>query len=77
MFVAAIIGAERLLRVDFDARAMPIQFSFLALEGIEERRAKWGDASPGYGRPTGFRLAVLQRLDALKRKLPLSPATQP
>jgi hypothetical protein len=54
MFVAAVIGPERLLRVDFDARALLIRYSFLALEGIEERMTKWGGVLPGYGRPVGF-----------------------
>jgi hypothetical protein len=54
IFVVAVIGAERLLRVDFDAKASPVSFVKLALEGLKQKTAEWGNALPGYGRPTGF-----------------------
>jgi hypothetical protein len=54
LFIAAIIGAERLLRVDFEPRARPVQFVRLALDGVKQRLAEWRHPLPGYGRPTGI-----------------------
>jgi hypothetical protein len=54
MFVAGVIGVERLLRVDFDAKASPIGFVKLALEEVRQRLSQWGSAIPAFGRPTGI-----------------------
>jgi hypothetical protein len=54
MFIAAVIGVERLLRVDFEPNARPVQFVRLALDGVKQRLAKWRGALPGYGRVTGI-----------------------
>jgi hypothetical protein len=57
MFLAAVIGVERLLRIDFDADARPVSFVRFAVEGVEQKRAQWGSnggALPGYGEPTGI-----------------------
>ena len=53
MFVAAVIGVERLLRVDFDTSASPVQFVKLALGGVKQKMAEWSGQLPGYGRLTG------------------------
>ena len=54
MFLAAVIGVERLLRVDFDVNASPVLFVRLALGGVKQKLAEWGGTLPGYGRPTGI-----------------------
>jgi hypothetical protein len=57
MFLAAVIGVERLLRIDFDANARPVSFVRFAVEGVKQKRAQWGSnggALPGYGEPTGI-----------------------
>jgi hypothetical protein len=54
MFAVAVIGVERLLRVDFDSKASPVSFVKLALKGLRQKTAEWGSALPGYGRPTGI-----------------------
>jgi len=57
MFLAAVIGVERLLRIDFDANARPVSFVRLAVEGAKQKTAQWGSnggALPGYGEPTGI-----------------------
>ncbi len=54
-FVAAIIGVERLLRVDFHETANPITFFHLALGGLKVKLAEWrSDQLPAFGRPTGI-----------------------
>ena len=54
MFVAAIIGAERLLRVDFDLDGEAESYVKKSLEGVESRLAKWNGTIPAFGRPTGL-----------------------
>jgi hypothetical protein len=54
MFVAAVISVERILRVNFHANAKPISFVKLALDGVKQKTAKWGNALPGFGRPIGI-----------------------
>jgi hypothetical protein len=60
IFVAAIIGVERLLGIDFDLALPPLSYASQALTGI--RRRLWefssesgriADALPGFGRPIG------------------------
>jgi hypothetical protein len=41
IFIAAIIGVDRLLRVEFQTGARPVQFVTLALDGVKQRLAKW------------------------------------
>ena len=60
IFVAAIIGVERLLRIDFDLALPPVSYASQALAGIRRRlsefRSESGkipDALPGFGRPIG------------------------
>jgi hypothetical protein len=53
-FVAAVIGVERLLRVDLDAAAAPVTFAGQALRAVRRRLAQWGsDQLPAFGRPIG------------------------
>jgi len=54
MFIAAVIGAERLLRIDFDAKVSPVTSVKLALEGLKQKTGEWGSVLPGYGRPAGI-----------------------
>jgi hypothetical protein len=54
VFVAAIIGAERLLRVDFDLDREGESYVKKSLEGVERRVAKWNGTIPAFGRPTGL-----------------------
>jgi hypothetical protein len=54
VFVAAIIGAERLLRVDFDLDGEHESYAKKSLEGFERRLAKWNGTIPAFGRPTGL-----------------------
>ena len=53
VFIAAVIGVDRLLRVDFGPEVKPVQFVQLALDGVKQRLAEWRHPLPGYGRPTG------------------------
>jgi hypothetical protein len=54
IFIAAIIGVERLLRVDFDVNVSPVSFVKLALDGVKQKLAEWGSTIPAFGRPTGI-----------------------
>ena len=54
IFVAAIIGAERLLRVDFDFDGERKSYIKKSLEGVQRRLAKWHGMIPAFGRPTGL-----------------------
>ena len=54
VFVAAIIGAERLLRVNFDLDGERESYVKKSLEGFERRLAKWNGTIPAFGRPTGL-----------------------
>ena len=60
IFVAAIIGVERLLRIDFDLALPPVSYTSQALAGIRRRLSEFRiesgripDALPAFGRPTG------------------------
>jgi hypothetical protein len=50
----ALMGVDRLLRIDFDTNADPVRFLSLALEGFEQKTAQWGRTFPGFGKPTGI-----------------------
>jgi hypothetical protein len=54
LFVAAVIGVEVLLRVDFDLTAGPATFLRQALDGLRQRLARWHGYLPAYGRATGL-----------------------
>jgi hypothetical protein len=54
IFVAAVIGAERLLRVDFNLDGERKSYVKKSLEGVERRLAKWHGTIPAFGRPTGL-----------------------
>jgi hypothetical protein len=52
--MAAMIGVNRLLRVDFDLTAGPLTFVEQALGGVRQKLASWkSPAIPTFGRPTG------------------------
>lgn len=54
IFLAAVIGVDRLLRVDFDLTQKPVSFTDQALQGVREKLAEWKSQSlPAFGRPTG------------------------
>jgi hypothetical protein len=61
IFVAATIGIERLLRIDFNLALPPVSYACQALAGIRRRlsefRSESGripDALPAFGRPIGM-----------------------
>jgi hypothetical protein len=65
LFVAAVIGVERLLRVDLDPTEGPLTYIDQALKGVRQKLARWnskvdvsavglGDLPlPAFGRPVG------------------------
>jgi hypothetical protein len=60
IFVAAVIGVERLLRIDFDLTLPPVSYVSQALAGVRRKltefRSESGripDALPAFGRPIG------------------------
>ncbi len=53
--VAAILGVERLLRIDFDLAASPITFAIQVREGVCQMLARWKSRTiPAFGAATGF-----------------------
>jgi hypothetical protein len=60
IFVAAFIGIERLLRIDFDHALVPVTYTNQALAGVRRKLAEFGSGSgrisetlPALGRPIG------------------------
>jgi hypothetical protein len=54
IFVAAFIGVNRLIRVDFDLPANPTTFVQQALRGLREKLAGWKVGEiPTFGKPVG------------------------
>ena len=52
IFVAAFIGVDRLLRVDFDHTANPTTFVQQAVRGVREKLARWKIGEiPTFGKP--------------------------
>ncbi len=52
LHIAAILGIERLRRVDFDLTESPVTFVKQALDGVREKLARWkSDQIPTFGRP--------------------------
>jgi hypothetical protein len=55
MFVAGIIGIDRLLRIEMDLMKSPVTFPSQAITGIDEKLRRWkSDRLPGFGSPLGF-----------------------
>ena len=55
IFVAAILGVDRLRRVDFDLKQGPASYIKQSLNGVREKLARWkSDQIPTFGRPTGL-----------------------
>jgi hypothetical protein len=54
IFVAAFIGVDVLLRVDFDLTAGSISFVQQSLDGLRHKLARWRGSLPAFGRPVGF-----------------------
>ena len=54
IFAAAMIGVDRLLRVNFEQATSPISFLEQALVGVGKKLAEWNaERLPCFGRPTG------------------------
>jgi hypothetical protein len=54
LFVAALIGVDVLLRIDFDLTADPITFQKQARDGLRDKLARWHGCLPAFGRPIGL-----------------------
>jgi hypothetical protein len=54
IFVAAFIGVDVLLRIDFDLTADPLTFVKQSLDGLRKKLARWHGSLPAFGRPVGF-----------------------
>ena len=54
IFVAAFIGVDVLLRVDFDLTAAPVTFVQQSQDGLRHKLARWRGSLPAFGRPVGF-----------------------
>ena len=54
LFVAAVIGVERLLRLDLDGSQDPVTYVTQARARLSQRLAKWKGALPAFGRPVGL-----------------------
>lgn len=54
IFVAAVLGVDRLLRIDFDLSKDPSTFVSQALSGLNQKLQKWGSSIPAFGKPIGF-----------------------
>ena len=50
LFVAALIGVDVLLRIDFDLTADPTTFQKQALDGLRDKLARWRGCLPAFGR---------------------------
>ena len=55
LFVAAILGIERLRRVDFDLSESPVTYIQQALDGLRGKLVRWNsDQIPTFGKPVGI-----------------------
>jgi hypothetical protein len=54
IFVAALIGVDVLLRLDFDLSSGPDTFLAQALDGLRQRLVRWHDELPAFGRANGL-----------------------
>ena len=54
IFVAGLIGVERILRIDFDITAGRRSYVHQALRGVQAKQEQWGNVNlPAFGKPTG------------------------
>jgi transcriptional regulator with XRE-family HTH domain len=54
IFVAALIGVDVLLRLDFDLRLAPATFLAQSLDGLRQRLKRWRGELPAFGRAVGI-----------------------
>ena len=54
IFVAAMVGVERLLRVDLDHALDPATYITQAMDGLKQRLTRWNGMIPAFGRPVGL-----------------------
>ncbi len=55
IFVAALIGINRILRIDFQPGSPPITFAAQAMEGLSKRLSEFkSKVLPAFGKPLGF-----------------------
>ena len=54
LFVAALIGVDVLLRLDFDLSSGPGTFLAQSLHGLRQRLVRWHGCLPAYGRAVGI-----------------------
>jgi hypothetical protein len=54
MFVAAVMGVNRILRVDFDSTGDRESYVAKALTGVRQRLAEFKGTLPAFGRAVGF-----------------------
>jgi len=55
MWLAGILGVERLLRIDLDPAQGPVGYIGQALQGMRQKLASWqSDQLPAYGRPVAL-----------------------
>ena len=84
IFVVAVIGVEKILRIDFDLSDGEESYLRLALIGLKTRQKRWpNEGLPGFGVPTGITVnyspdrGVSYTLDGtLIEELPTSPLTK-
>ena len=62
IFVAAVLGVDRLLRLDFDPALGPVTYVTQAMD-LKQRLARWKGVLPAYGRPVGFIVKSAVRFD--------------
>jgi hypothetical protein len=54
IFVAAVIGVDRLLRIDFEPELRPVGYAHAALKSVRNRLLEFrSDQLPAFGRPIG------------------------
>lgn len=55
LFVAFVIGVDRLIRIEFASASAPVSYVAQALAEIKKRLAAWkSEVLPAFGRPTGL-----------------------
>lgn len=55
IWLASIIGIDRLLRIDFAQESAPVTYIKQALAGLNQKLAKWNSpALPAFGRPSAI-----------------------
>jgi hypothetical protein len=62
IWVACVIGIDRILRIDFAECSMPVTYVRQAMEGVQDKQRRWGSTSlPAFGQPTA--IAINYSLD--------------